>query len=132
MVRHGRGVTAGPRSAIRPAALALVAAGGVAGATVRWGVFEVSGTDGSFPWWTLLVNVAGCLLIGLLLGVPEPVRLGLATGFCGGLTTFSTFAVDTAALLDAGDTGIAAAYVASSVVVGVLAVVAGWRLAPSA
>ncbi|WP_436795708.1 fluoride efflux transporter FluC [Actinospongicola halichondriae] len=119
------------RSAIRPSALGLVALGGTAGAAARWAVVGLVGTDGGFPWWTLLVNVVGCLLLGALLGVREEVRLGLGTGFCGGLTTFSTFTVETATMLDAGHSARAAVYLLVSLAAGVAAVVAGWRLAPS-
>lgn len=119
------------RSAIHPSALALVASGGAAGAGVRWAIVHLVGPDGGFPWWTLLVNVAGCLVLGMLLGVREEVRLGLGTGFCGGLTTFSTFSVETATLLDTGDPGRAGLYAVVSLASGVAAVVAGWRLAPS-
>lgn len=124
-------MTGGPRSAISRRALLAVAVGGAGGATVRWAVVEASGTNGSFPWWTLLVNVAGCLVLGLLLGVPERVRLWAGVGFCGGLTTFSTFAVEIAELLD-DDVGMAATYLAASLVLGAGAFIAGTRLAPLA
>lgn len=105
--------------------MALVAAGGAAGASVRWVVGAGTVGEGAFPWWTLLVNVAGCLLLGLLVGAEGSWRLGLGTGFCGGLTTFSTFSVEVAALLDAGEVGTAATYLAASLVLGILAFVGG-------
>lgn len=104
--------------------------GGAAGAATRWAVVESIGPHDGFPWWTLLVNVVGCLGAGRLLGASERARLGLGIGFCGGLTTFSTFAVEAAVMLDSGETGRAAAYVAASVAGGVLAVAIGRRWVP--
>lgn len=129
MVGHRRAVTVAARTALQPRSLALVAAGGAAGASVRWAVGTATAGEGAFPWWTLAVNVAGCLVLGLLLGVREEVRLGLGTGFCGGLTTFSTFAVEVAKLLDAGNIGTATTYLSASLVLGILALVGGRAVA---
>ena len=114
-------------------AYVLAALGGVLGALARWGVATALPTPaGGWPWATLLVNVTGCLLIGVLLAVllarfPTSawLRPFLATGVLGGYTTFSTFAVDTVVLVDAGRWAPAVAYVVASVLGGVLAVVAG-------
>jgi fluoride exporter len=111
----------------------LAALGGALGALARWGVATaLPSSAGAWPWATLLVNLTGCLLIGVLLAVllarfpGSPwLRPFLATGVLGGYTTFSTFAVETVALLDAGRPATAAGYVAASVGGGVLAVVAG-------
>jgi CrcB protein len=116
---------------LRPYAAA--AGGGVLGALARWGVSQAlpSPADG-WPWATLLVNLTGCALIGVLLAVlttrfpTHPwLRPFLATGVLGGYTTFSTFTVDAVRLVDAGAGGTAAGYVAASVLGGLLAVVAG-------
>jgi len=112
---------------------ALAALGGVLGALARWGVATaLPHPSGGWPWATLLVNVTGCLLIGVLLAVllarfpSSPwLRPFLATGVLGGYTTYSTFAVDTIALVDAGRPALAVGYVVASVLGGVLAVVAG-------
>ncbi|MDE6196934.1 MAG: fluoride efflux transporter CrcB [Muribaculaceae bacterium] len=78
-----------------------VALGSAVGGACRYGVSQLVGRHfaGAFPLGTFLVNVVGCLLIGLLYGwldrgmLPSPTaRLLLITGFCGGFTTFSTFA----------------------------------------
>jgi fluoride exporter len=81
-----------------------------------------------FPAGTFAVNVAGCFLAGLLIGLAEnhdfltaDMRLLLFTGFLGGFTTFSAFGVETVALLQRGDFAIAAGYVASSVICGLAA-----------
>ncbi len=91
-------------------------------------------SPGGWPWATLLVNLTGCLLVGVLTGVlanrsPEPAwaRPFLAVGVLGGFTTFSAFAVEVVGLGDAGALLPAAGYVLASVVGGVLAVAAGIR-----
>ena len=82
----------------------LVAIGGSIGAAARWGVDEaIDRRAGEFPWDTLLVNLLGCLLIGL--AARYLVRgsdrwLAVATGMIGGLSTYSTFAYETRELLD--------------------------------
>ena len=111
----------------------LAALGGALGALARWGVAEaLPSPAGGWPWATLLVNLTGCLLIGVLTGVlaardPEPAwaRPFLAVGVLGGYTTYSAFAVEVVTLTDAGALATAAAYVLASVVGGVLAVAAG-------
>jgi CrcB protein len=113
----------------------LAALGGALGALARWGVAQaLPAPDGGWPWATLLVNLTGCLLIGVLTGVladrsPEPawVRPLLAVGVLGGYTTYSAFAVEVVALTDAGLALPAAGYVLASVLGGVLAVAAGVR-----
>jgi CrcB protein len=88
----------------------------------------------AFPWGTLAINVLGSFLMGLLAGIlalragagwAEPARLLLATGLLGGFTTFSAFSLDAALLWERGDAGLAAAYVAASVVLSLLALAAG-------
>ena len=113
----------------------LAALGGAFGALARWGVAEaLPRPDGGWPWATLLVNLSGCLLMGVLLGVlaardPEPVwaRPFLAVGVLGGYTTYSAFAVEVVDLADAGAAALAAGYVLVSVLGGVLAVAVGAR-----
>ena len=85
----------------------------------------------AFPYGTLWVNIAGCFIIGLVFGLSEksnlPVewRLFLATGFCGGFTTFSAFSNETIALLRDGQLWSAAMYTGASVIFGLLATFAG-------
>lgn len=115
--------------------MAYVAAalGGALGALARWGVTEAlpHRTD-AWPWATLLVNLTGCLVLGLLIGpvftrspASSWVRPFLGTGVLGGFTTYSAFAVETVQLADAGRAGIAAGYVAASVAGGVVAAALG-------
>ena len=117
---------------LQPAVLALVLTGGAFGTAARallTDAFPV--TDGSWPWVTLGVNVAGSFLLGLLVsllsfreGRPGPwrfVRPALGAGVLGGFTTYSTFAVEVDRLLGGGTVGLGLAYAGLSVVAGVLA-----------
>ncbi|MFE6868543.1 fluoride efflux transporter FluC [Kitasatospora sp. NPDC057692] len=99
-------------------AVAVVAAGGALGAAARYGAGLLWPTGPSaFPWTTLLVNVAGCAVIGVFLVVVTEgrpahplLRPFFGTGVLGGFTTFSTYAVDVRRLLEEGRPGPAAAY----------------------
>lgn len=89
-------------------------------------------TATSFPYATLLVNVSGSLALGFLAtwtfetaGVSSELRALLTTGLCGGYTTFSSFSLETVALAEEGALGRAAAYVALSVVLCVVASLLG-------
>lgn len=115
---------------------AAVFAGGAVGGTARVALAETLPHDaGSWPWATLLVNVAGAALLGWVLvrWARAPVDRGrrplVAQGFCGGLTTFSTFQLELVELLDAGRAAPALAYAAASLALGLLAVAGGARLA---
>lgn len=85
----------------------------------------------TFPFGTLTVNIIGCFLIGLAFGFSErsffPVewRLFIVTGFLGGFTTFSSFSNETIALIRDGQNWYALSYVASSVIIGLIATFAG-------
>ena len=104
----------------------LVALGGALGSVCR---YLLSGWNvESFPFGTFVVNIVGSLLIGFLVGwvnrgvlVPE-MKLLLVTGFCGGFTTFSTFANESFVMLKVGDALLVALYVALSIFLGILAV----------
>ena len=109
----------------------LVALGGSVGSVLR---YLLSNINTSFPWGTFTVNILGSLLIGLLVGFagkgvlsPE-MKLLLVTGFCGGFTTFSTFANESFVMMKAGDVLLTALYVGASVVIGILAVWGGMML----
>ena len=86
-----------------------------------------------FPWGTFMVNVAGCLLIGILWGVTSRLQnispslsLLLMTGFCGGFTTFSTFSKEGLTLLHANSYILFLSYVIGSVALGLMAVALGY------
>jgi CrcB protein len=106
--------------------LGAIFLGGMAGALVRAGLVEAVG-DGApgWPWVTLGVNVAGAFLLGYFITrLQERLPLSsykrplLGTGFCGALTTFSTMQVELLKMLDAGRIGVAAGYVAGSLLAG--------------
>ena len=87
-----------------------------------------------FPCSTLMVNLLGSLLIGLLVGLfnkdelsPE-MKLLLVTGFCGGFTTFSTFANESYEMMKVGEVLLVAIYIGSSIAVGIIAVWLGMKL----
>jgi len=92
------------------------------------------------PAGTMIVNVAGSLLIGLLAGavvaapgsISPGLRLFLVTGVLGGFTTFSAFSLDALALWQRGQTGAAALYVLTTVLVSLVAVAGGFMLGRSA
>ncbi|OWY61114.1 hypothetical protein B7486_65520 [cyanobacterium TDX16] len=109
----------------------LVACGGAVGATLRWAVLHLG--EGSFRPALLAVNVAGCLVLGAAVAREGPIGTSrhrwlhdaLAVGFCGGLTTFSTLAIEVADLGRDGNAGFAAWYLGASVVLGLAAVMFG-------
>ena len=119
--------------------LLYVGLGGALGAMSRhllggWVLHHTA--QGRFPAGTFVVNVLGCLVIGALAGLAErhamfspSMRVFLFTGVLGGFTTFSAFGLETLYLLRRGETGVAAAYVAGSVLLGLAAVWIGFRLA---
>lgn len=110
-----------------------ILAGGAAGALARAALAKALPHEpGEWPWATFAVNVAGALVLAwLTTRLTEMVaptrywRFLLGTGFCGALTTFSTFQVETIDLLRYGSSGLAFAYATASVAVGMaMAVVA--------
>jgi fluoride exporter len=114
-----------------------VLAGGMVGAPARYLTDRMvqARLDSVFPWGTFAVNMAGSLVFGFLLGaerhlgLPSVVFALLGTGFCGGLTTFSTFGYETLRLLEDGAIAEAGLNVIGSLAVGVLAAWLGFRLA---
>lgn len=114
--------------------LLAVGVGSFLGGIARYGVqfyFQRS-FPSSFPLGTLVVNVAGCFIIGIIyaLSVKENLlspqwRIFLATGFCGGFTTFSTFAYENIFLLSEREYLSTALYIGLSVLLGLLAAYAG-------
>ncbi|MGL4315143.1 MAG: fluoride efflux transporter CrcB [Pseudomonas sp.] len=114
-----------------------VALGGMAGTLLRFatGNWVSANWPQHFYGATLAVNIVGCLLIGYLYGlfmlrpeIPLELRAGLMVGFLGGLTTFSSFSLDTLRLLESGQAPMAIGYAAVSVLGGLLATWAGLTL----
>ncbi|WP_280261574.1 fluoride efflux transporter CrcB [Nocardia wallacei] len=105
----------------------LVFVGAMVGAPVRYLVDRAVQTrhDGVFPWGTFLVNLTGCLILGGLTGaaVSTPVLAVLGTGFCGALTTYSTFSYETVRLAEERSYLYAAVNIVASVAAGLGAAV---------
>lgn len=115
----------------------FIGAGGFFGSIARYGLhlFLSSRSLVVFPWGTFAVNIIGCLLVGLLVGLEtrqhlmsDPLKWLLITGFCGGFTTFSTFSVEGLALLHEQQFGMFFGYTLGSVVAGILAAFLGFSL----
>lgn len=110
-----------------------VMVGGAIGAGARHLVGQVmlARLGPGFPWWTLSINIAGSLLMGLLIGWlarsggSDTTRLFLGVGILGGFTTFSSFSLEFWVLFERGQTMQALAYVLASVLIGIAACGAG-------
>jgi len=118
--------------------LLLVMAGGAVGAGLRYevGHLALRGLGPAFPWGTLIVNLVGGFLMGVLAGMlarhganGEPARLLLGVGVLGGFTTFSAFSLDAWNLIERGQIGLALGYALVSVVLSVALLFAGLTLA---
>ncbi|MEU9339669.1 fluoride efflux transporter CrcB [Streptomyces sp. NPDC048278] len=115
----------------------LVVLGAMVGAPLRYLTDRAvqARHDSVFPWGTYVVNVTGCLILGLLTGAASAgaagphLQLLLGTGLCGALTTYSTFSYETLRLTETGAGLYAAANVAASLVAGLGAAFAGVAIA---
>ena len=124
---------------LHPGFVLVVITGGVFGALARLGLSSVLPSPGGFPLPTLIINLTGAMLLGVLLealvrrgsdaGRLRMVRLLTGTGFMGAFTTYSTLALETNTLLGAGRTADAVIYVAATLIGGAAATVAGIRAA---
>ncbi len=117
--------------------LVFIGLGGFAGAIARYLVdgAVADRTGGGFPWGTLVINVSGSFLLGLLFALsteravlPAEIRGPLMIGFLGAYTTFSTFMLESWRLVESGAWGPALANLGGSLVLGLVAVVAGMTL----
>ncbi|MDR1633038.1 MAG: fluoride efflux transporter CrcB [Dysgonamonadaceae bacterium] len=115
--------------------LILVGLGGGIGSIMRFLVSKIPFAQSSFPWATFAVNIAGCFLIGLLIGLSvrhqildADMRLLLVTGFCGGFTTFSTFSAENVYLYQSGNYFLLALYILISIIAGFSTVLLGLAL----
>ena len=114
--------------------LVVVAVGGALGAVSRYVVYVLAGLllGTSFPYGTLIVNIVGSFVMGVLVEgmalawtIPEQARLFLIVGILGAFTTFSTFSLDVAVLYERGRLDLTAFYIVTSVVFSVSALFAG-------
>jgi len=117
--------------------IVFVAFGGAVGSVMRYLLGMVGGQlyKGIFPLATFLINFLGCVGIGLLLGyfgknegLNPHLKLLLITGFCGGFTTFSTFASENVQLMEQGNYGMLMVNVVGSVLLGMGGVLLGIRM----
>ena len=125
---------------MRGSRTAVVFVGGALGTSIR-AALEAAfpAQPGGWPWATFLINVSGAFLLGLLLetlsrrgpdvGARRLVRLGLGTGVMGGYTTYSTFTLETVRLIGSGAMLAGIGYALGSVLIGLVAALAGSRLA---
>ncbi len=118
--------------------LALIAIFGATGTLARYGLQGLvqMRAGSAFPYGTLLINLTGCFLLGLIgqftlnrMVISPDWRVAITVGFFGGYTTFSSFGWETAKMLEDGEWLRASSYVGASVVAGLLLSVAGIRLA---
>jgi fluoride exporter len=122
-----------------PRLLALVGVGGAIGTLARYGLARWLPAGAGWPRGTMIANLAGALVLGVLLealtrsgpddGPRQRLRLLLGTGFCGGLTTYSTFAVETVLLAKAHHDALAVGYVVTTIVAGFALAAAGIGIA---
>lgn len=118
-------------------AIILVGIGGGLGSILRYITTLIANKyfPGAFPAGTFAVNIIGCLLLGMLLGLflikeqsSTDLKYFLVTGFCGGYTTFSAFASENINLFQSGNSFTALLYIAASVILSLLAVWGGLSL----
>ena len=117
--------------------LVLVALGGSIGSVARYlcQKWFAENTVHPFPWATFIVNLLGCLLIGIIYAMAErsslltpQIRLLLITGFCGGFTTFSAFAFENMTFIRSGEISYFILYSVGSVILGLAGVFGGIAL----
>jgi CrcB protein len=118
--------------------LTLIAIFGAIGTLARYGLQGLvqTSTGSTFPYGTLLINLSGCFLLGLIgqftlnrMMISPDWRVAITVGFFGGYTTFSSFGWETAKMFEDGEWLPATTYVTASVVAGLLLSIAGIRLA---
>jgi CrcB protein len=125
------------RAPLHPGTIAAISLGGAVGTLGRVELTRlIPTTTNGFPWATFAANITGAFLVGLVIVLvldrlppTRYVRPLLGTGFCGGLTTFSTLVVEVDLLVKSGHVGMAIAYLAASLGAGMAAVWAGMSLA---
>lgn len=117
--------------------LLLIGTGGLIGSIARYlaATYFTKVFPSAFPYGTFIVNIVGCLIIGIIFGISERFswltpewRMFLATGFCGGFTTFSSFAYENIKLIQEGNFLVFATYSIASFALGLLAVFIGLTL----
>ena len=122
---------------VRLVTVLMIGVGGFFGAIARYLVdgWLIARTGAAFPWGTLVVNLSGSFVLGLLFALavergilPAEIRGPVIIGFIGAYTTFSTLALESWRLIEEGSYALGAANLAASMVFGIIAVVAGLTL----
>ena len=115
----------------------LVGLGGCLGSMIRYAAWHFF-RSASFPAATLIVNIAGSLVIGMVIGLSmkdahfsDNWKLFLATGICGGFTTFSDFSIENLQMLQNGKYLLSFLYIGSSIIFGIAAAWLGFKLVNS-
>ncbi|SDR70422.1 camphor resistance protein CrcB [Christiangramia echinicola] len=110
----------------------MVFIGGGLGSSLRFIISKYLNSDHLLPYGTFLVNIIGSLLLGMILGwalktnsLTSPANILLGVGFCGGFTTFSTFSFENYSLIKTGDYLSFSIYFFGSLILGILAILAG-------
>jgi len=116
-------------------AFVLVFIGGGAGSVCRYAIWlAMRSWQDKFPWATFVANALACLILGILLGwqvngvLSDQRRLLLATGFCGGFSTYSTFTAETWGLIQSGHAGAALANIVIQLAVCIACLLLGIRI----
>jgi CrcB protein len=112
----------------------LAGFGGAIGTMLRFAVYALFKTT-NFPYATLIINIAGSLVIGLAFGLAlknihfdNNWKIFLATGICGGFTTFSAFSLENFQMLQQGKYFLSAAYILASIIAGIIATWVGYKI----
>jgi CrcB protein len=107
----------------------MVAAGGLIGVLARYGLGTTVSVDNQ-PWMIFAINMAGSFVLGAAMPwsetLSDPVRAGIAVGFCGGFTTFSTVSVQVFLDARSGDTSFALIYLGATIAGGLIAAALGY------
>ena len=111
-----------------PGLIVAVALGAVIGAAARWLVLDLLPHGTALAWPTMVVNGLGSLAMGLVVGraLRPALAVALSTGFCGGLTTFSSFAVDSARHFSDDGVSLAVTYIVLTVIISFAAYIVGF------
>lgn len=114
--------------------LLLAGLGGCIGSMMRMAVYLLLKST-AFPFATFIINIAGSLLIGIIIGISvnnqsfnNNWRIFLATGICGGFTTFSAFSFENIELMQQGKFALSLLYITGSVVIGIAAAWIGYKM----
>ena len=112
--------------------LILVFIGGGLGSSLRFLISKYLNSGNLLPYGTFLVNIVGSLILGMIIGwaiksnlLNSPMYLLIGIGFCGGFTTFSTFSFENYSILKSGDYYMFCLYFFGSLILGILAILAG-------